>query len=166
MASDDVKKEGAKLNNAGVIGPELPDRKFNAQLSATTYGAGMELDFLPVKYLSLGASVHTGGPALEGPVVMGRADLLALQKEFDTNSQVGPITLKAGPFGGVAYDNYRGITPVIGGTVGVEHVKSGFNAGFDIGVSPLGSSNSHDNYKGYYNSSHVPFVGGKIGWKF
>ncbi len=151
-----------------MIGPELPDRHLNAQLSAGTYGAGFGLDFAPIKYLSVGGSVHTGGPALSGPVVMARADLLALQKEFETNPQVGPIALKAGPFGAVAYDGYRGLTPIVGGTVGIEHVKSGFNAGLDVGVSPFGSSKDHHHnyYNSTYNSSHVPFVGGKIGWKF
>ncbi len=146
-----------------MIGPELPDRHLNAQLSAGTYGAGFGLDFAPIKYLSVGGSVHTGGPALTGPVVMGRADLLALQTEFNTNQEVGPIALKAGPFGAVAYDSHRGLTPIIGGTVQVEHRKSGLNAGLDIGVSPLGSSNDRS---GYVDSSHVPFVGVKIGKSF
>ncbi len=171
--SDDAKKIGGDLKNSGV---SVEHNGPNVYMSGTPYGLGLGIDVpIATKAFTLGASVHSGSPAI-GNQFMGRADFKPLNTEFGADSPVGKFKADAGVFGAIAYgergshsffgartNGDKGFVPIAGLSASVEHVKSGFNMGFDAGL-PLTSSNSHNSR--YSSNYEPPFVGVKFGKRF
>ena len=169
--SKNAKEIGNDLKSSGVIGPPSPDdeKKYNISLSAGTYGPGIigerKLPFLGTDTVSGEVGLYSGG-LVGTPVLTGGLKWQPLQKQFDTGTPIGAIGLEAGPFAALAYDSNRGLTPVIGGDITVEHVNSGINGGLRIGLSPFGSTNDNNYRSYYYSNNNIPLISGTIGIKF